>query len=98
MSIEGLMLDLGMNVDQPKWDLTGKRINGLYLGLFPYSGTVESSRVKYGGQVQHTVVLDHPFKVYGEMRERILVEDFNRILDEQDAWYDNQTELDTDYN
>jgi hypothetical protein len=81
------MLDLGMNVDQPKWDLTGRRINGIYLGLFPYTGTVESSRVKYGGRVQHTVVLDHPFKVYGEMRERILVEEFNRILDERDAEY-----------
>ena len=81
-----------------QWNLEGKRINGMYLGLFPYTGTVESSRVKYGGAVQHTVVVDEPFKVHGEVRERILVEDFNRILDEQDAWYDNQTEIDTDYN
>lgn len=65
-----------------QWNLEGKRINGLYLGLFPYTGTVESSRVKYGGSVQHTVKVDEPFKVYGEMRERILVEDFNRILEE----------------
>lgn len=69
------------------WDLTGKRINSMYLGLFPYSGTVESSRVKYGGKVQHTVKVDEPFKVYGEVRERILVEDFNRILDERDAGF-----------
>lgn len=81
-----------------QWNLEGKRINGMYLGLFPYTGTVESSRVKYGGAVQHTVVVDEPFKVHGEVRERILVEDFNRILDEKDAWYDNQTEIDTDYN
>jgi len=65
-----------------QWNLEGKRINGMYLGLFPYTGTVESSRVKYGGSVQHTVKVDEPFKVYGEMRERILVEDFNRILEE----------------
>lgn len=65
-----------------QWNLEGKRINGLYLGLWPYTGTVESSRVKYGGSVQHTVKVDEPFKVYGEMRERILVEDFNRILEE----------------
>lgn len=65
-----------------QWNLEGKRINGMYLGLFPYTGTVESSRVKYGGAVQHTVVVDEPFKVHGEVRERILVEDFNRILDE----------------
>ena len=80
------------------WNLEGKRINGLYMGLFPYTGLVEESRVKYGGAVQHTVIVDEPFKVYGVVRDRILVEEFNRILDEQDAWYDNQTELDTDYN
>jgi hypothetical protein len=72
-----------------KWDLTGERINGLYMGLFPYTGTVESSRVKYGGDVQHTVVVDEPFRVYGEVRERILVSvtEVNRILDQRDAEY-----------
>ena len=69
------------------WNLEGKRINGLYMGLFPYTGLVEESRVKYGGKVQHTVQVDEPFKVYGEVRERILVEDFNRILDERDLAY-----------
>lgn len=67
------------------WNLEGKRINGLYMGLFPYSGLVTESRVKYGGKVQHTVKVDEPFKVYGEMREVVLVEDFNRILDEVEA-------------
>ena len=33
------------------------------------------------------MVVDEPFKVYGEVRERILVEDFNRILDERDAGF-----------
>ena len=81
------------------WDLTGKRINGLYLGLWPYTGTVESSRVKLGGDVQHTVVVDEPFKAFGELRERILVSitEVNRILDQRDAevndsWYDDQFE------
>jgi hypothetical protein len=69
-----------------KWDLTGERINGMYMGLWPYTGTVIESRVKYGGKVQHTVQVDEPFKVYGEVRERILVEDFNRILDDRDAF------------
>lgn len=80
------------------WNLEGKRINGLYMGLYPYTGTVLESRVKYGGTVQHTVLVDEPFKVYGEVRERILVEDFNRILDDFDARYDDQYELDVDYN
>lgn len=67
------------------WNLEGKRINGLYMGLFPYSGLVTESRVKYGGKVQHTVQVDEPFKVYGEVRSTVLVEDFNRILDEVEA-------------
>jgi hypothetical protein len=71
------------------WNLEGQRINGLYMGLFPYSGLVENSRVKYGGDVQHTVIVDEPFKVYGEVRERILVSvaEVNRILDERDLAY-----------
>lgn len=66
------------------WNLESKRINGVYLGLFPYSGTVVESRVKYGGQVEHTVVVDEPFMVYGDLRERILVDgtdEINRIID-----------------
>lgn len=66
------------------WDaLEGKRINGLYMGLFPYSGTVVESRVKYGGRVQHTVVLDSTLKIYGAERDRVLVgaDEVNRILD-----------------
>ena len=71
------------------WNLEGQRVNGLYMGLFPYSGLVESSRVKYGGQVQHTVLVDEPFKIYGAVRERILVDvaEINRVLDEQDLVY-----------
>ena len=72
-----------------KWDLTGDRVNGLYMGLFPYSGLVTESRVKYGGEVQYTVKVDEPFKVYGSVRETILVSvtEINRILDEQDLAY-----------
>ena len=72
------------------WNLENKRINGLYMGLFPYSGLVLNSRVKFGGEVQHTVLVDEPFKVYGEMREMILVSlsEINRILDERDALVD----------
>lgn len=67
------------------WNLEGKRINGLYMGLFPYSGLVTESRVKYGGDVQHTVKVDEPFKVYGAMRDVVLVSgsEVNRIVDEE---------------
>ena len=69
-----------------QWNLEGKRIDGWYMGLFPYSGIVESSRVKYGGAVQHTVVVDKPFKVYGVVRDRVLVgvAEINRILETQE--------------
>lgn len=83
-----------------EWNLEGKRVNGLYMGLFPYAGKVVDSRVKYGGQVQHTVIVDEPFKVYGAVRVSILVEgsEINRILDERDEdpteWQDIGCEFD----
>lgn len=66
------------------WNLEGKRINGMYLGLWPYAGLVTESRVKYGGKVQHTVAVDEPFQVFGQVRNTILVDsgEFNRILDQ----------------
>ena len=71
------------------WNLAGSRVNGLYLGLFPYTGTVNTSRVKYGGAVQHNITVDEPFKVYGELRHTILVDtaEINRVLDERDEVY-----------
>ena len=56
------------------WDLTDKYITGIYMGLFPVSGLVESSRVKYGGTVCHTIVLDEPIKVYGAVRDRVIID------------------------
>lgn len=55
------------------WDLEGQRVEGIYMGKFPYTGTVENSRVKYGGDVVHTIVLDETINVFGAVRERILV-------------------------
>ena len=91
-----------------QWNLEGKRVNGIYLGLWPFRGIVTNSRVKYGGKVQHTIQVAEPFRAYGELRETILVDEgtgeLNRILDERDAeygrsindtWYDDQFELDT---
>ena len=57
------------------WDLEGKQVEGIYMGKFPYKGTVENSRVKYGGDVVHTIVLDESINVFGAVRERILVTD-----------------------
>jgi hypothetical protein len=64
------------------WNLEGLRINGLYMGLFPVSGKVDLSRVQYGGEVSHHILLDEPIKVYGALRDRIILEHkfVNRIL------------------
>jgi hypothetical protein len=84
------------------WNLEGKRVNGLYMGAFPYTGRVVESRVKYGGSVQHTVVVDRPFQVFGAFRDVVLVSitEINRVLDERDAtvndsWYEDQFEVDS---
>ena len=52
------------------WDLTGMKVWGMYLNMFPVSGTVESSRVKYSGDVEHKVLLDEPLTVFGRVRDR----------------------------
>lgn len=40
------------------WNMEGKTVVAKYLGRITCTGVVESSRVKYGGKVQHTVNLD----------------------------------------
>ena len=64
------------------WDYTGKRVETNYQGV-TVVGEVVSSRVKYGGTVQHTVELDDPICLHGATRDCILVatEDV-RIIDE----------------
>ena len=56
------------------WDLEGLKVTGIYMGEFPVTGIVVLSRVKYGGGVQHTVVLDAPITVYSRVRERVLLD------------------------
>lgn len=56
------------------WNLEGSCVSGVYLGIFPYTGRVVASRVKYGGDVQHTVELDTPFEIYGTLRKVLLAD------------------------
>lgn len=65
------------------WNLEGKRINGLYMGFIPVQGKVELSRVKYGGEVSHHIALEESIKVYGAVRDRVILEHkfVNRIVD-----------------
>lgn len=56
------------------WNLEGMVIWARYLDEYDICGRVESSRVKYGGEVQHTVVLATPMTIYGQTRDRLLIE------------------------
>lgn len=42
------------------WDLAGKRVEVRTVSGETRQGVVESSRIKYGGILQHTVRLDQP--------------------------------------
>jgi hypothetical protein len=59
------------------WNLEGLHVTGNYMGDYPVSGRVVLSRVKYGGGVQHTVVLDSPLYLYETVRERVLLDHEN---------------------
>jgi hypothetical protein len=56
------------------WDYTGMKVFGEYMNEFLVTGRVESSRVAYGGDVKHTVVLDDPIIIYGSVRDRVILE------------------------
>lgn len=62
------------------WVKDGKTIVANYLGE-TVRGTVESSRVKYGGRVQYTVNLDQPvqFRWRTEPSTRVLIDHANIV-------------------
>jgi hypothetical protein len=62
------------------WILEGRKVAGFYLNEYFFTGTVVESRVKYGGAVSNTIVLDEPIEVFGEARERVLMDSENLKL------------------
>jgi hypothetical protein len=64
------------------WNREGQRVVGRYMGTFLVSGKVTESRVKYGGTVQHTVLLDQPLEVYGRSAAVLLLDD-TEILNQE---------------
>jgi hypothetical protein len=66
------------------WNLEGMKVEGVYMGEFPVTGKVDYSRVTYGGEVTHGVVLDTPIMVYGALRERVSLEHkyIDRVFDD----------------
>ena len=55
------------------WNLEGLIVRGVYFGI-PVEGVVTLSRVKYGGDVQHTVDLFFPITMYGQERTSVLLD------------------------
>ena len=58
------------------WNMEGKTVVAKYCGA-TCTGVIESSRVKYGGKVQHTLVLDEPIQLRwrSEKTDRVLVDE-----------------------
>lgn len=61
------------------WDRSNQLIQGLYMDV-EYRGVVKSSRVKYGGDVQHTVDLIDTITVHDVEREIILVNESDMFV------------------
>jgi hypothetical protein len=55
------------------WILEGMTVTGKYMSIIPVKGKVELSRVAYGGEVKHTLVLDNPIRVYDAVRDRVIL-------------------------
>lgn len=55
------------------WDREGQSVSFKYLDTFPVSGKVSSSRVMYGGDVQHNIELDELTKIWNSVRNYLLV-------------------------
>lgn len=60
------------------WDRTNQIIHGFYHGV-EYRGIVSNSRVKYGGDVQHTVDLLDTIVVHHVPRDVILVNESDKF-------------------
>jgi hypothetical protein len=56
------------------WNYEGLSVTGTYLNEFTVTGIVQLSRVKYGGGVQHTILLDKPVEIYNQIRDRLLLD------------------------
>ena len=58
------------------WNKEGQQITAMYQGQ-QVTGTVESSRVKYGGKVEHLLILDKPIQLRwrAEPTDRLLIDE-----------------------
>ena len=68
--------------DRNDWNREGQAVSFLYKGSVPCSGKITSSRVLYGGDVQHTVILDVPTEIRGYIRNVICVQESDLVTQE----------------
>ena len=64
------------------WNKEGEQITALYQGQ-EVTGTVESSRVKYGGKVEHLLILEKPIQLRwrAEPTDRLLIDEDKVLVD-----------------
>jgi hypothetical protein len=69
------------------WIKDGKRVTARYLGSDSVTGLVVESRVRYGGKVSYTVILDKPvqFRWRSEPTTVVIVDE-----NEIDVEFDNE--------
>lgn len=64
-----------MTENKTMWDREGEEVVFKYHRSVPCSGKITSSRVLYGGNVQHTVLLDSPVEIRGYVRNIVCVQE-----------------------
>ena len=64
------------------WNKEGEQNTALYQGQ-EVTGTVESSRVKYGGKVEHLLILEKPIQLRwrAEPTDRLLIDEDKVLVD-----------------
>ena len=64
------------------WNKEGEQITALYQGQ-QVTGTVESSRVKYGGKVEHLLILEKPIQLRwrAEPTDCLLIDEDKVLVD-----------------
>jgi len=70
------------NWDRDNLDRSGTRISFLHRGSTPCSGEITSSRVLFGGEVQHLVHLDRPIHVRGIVRKVVAMLESDLVAQE----------------
>lgn len=68
--------------DRNDWNREGQAVSFLYKGSVPCSGKITSSRVLYGGDVQHTVILAVPTEIRGYVRNVVCVQESDLLEQE----------------